>query len=66
MSSTIERARAYQLQGLTLRAVGLMQKLVEAEPTNDNLTFLADLYMQQGLFDDAAELYLLVVKAGLR
>ena len=66
MSSTFERARAYQLQGLTLRAVGLMQKLVETEPTDEHLTFLADLYMQQGLFDDAAALYLRVVKGGLR
>jgi len=65
VSSTIERARAYQLQKLTLRAVGLMQNLVETEPTNENLTLLADLYVEEGLFDDAAALYLQVVKAGI-
>jgi hypothetical protein len=43
-----------------------MMKLIETEPTPENLNLLADIYMQQGLFDDAAELYLRVVKAGLR
>ena len=43
-----------------------MMKLTETEPTTENLTLLADIYMQQGLFDDAAALYLRVVKAGLK
>jgi hypothetical protein len=66
VSSTIERARAYQAQGFTLRAVGLMQNLVEAEPSDDNLTFLADLYAEQGLFDDSAAIHLELLKAGLK
>lgn len=65
MRRTIERARAYQQQGLTLRAVGLMQNLIDAQPSDENLTFLAELYTQQGLFHDAAALYLRVVKAEL-
>ena len=65
MSSTIERARAYQAQGLTLRAVGLMTNLVEDSPTVENRTYLAELLAEQGLFDDAAALYLHVVEAGL-
>ncbi len=60
-----ELARYYLSQGKTVRAAGLMLKLVEAEPTPENLTLLADIYMEQGLFDDAKELYLRVVKAEL-
>jgi hypothetical protein len=61
-----ELARAFLGQGKTVRAAGLMLKLIETEPTPENLTLLADIYMQQGLFDDAAALYLRVVKAGLK
>jgi Tfp pilus assembly protein PilF len=61
-----ELARYYLSQGKTVRAAALMMKLIETEPTPENLELLAEIYMQQGLFDDAAELYLRVVKAGLR
>jgi len=61
-----ELAQAFLAQGKTVRAAALMIKLIETEPTTENLTLLADIYMQQGLFDDAAELYLRVVKAGLK
>jgi len=61
-----ELARYYLSQGQTVRAAALMIKLVETQPTPQNLELLAEIYMQQGLFDDAAELYLRVVKAGLR
>ena len=60
-----ELARYYLAQGKTVRAAALMIKLVETQPTPQNLELLAEIYMQQGLFDDAAELYLRVVKAGL-
>ncbi len=60
-----ELAQYYLSQGKTVRAAALMMKLTETEPTSENLTLLADIYMQQGLFDDAKELYLRVVKAGL-
>jgi len=63
--STIERARAYQAQGLTLRAVGLMTNLAEDSPTVENRTYLAELLAEEGLFDDSAALYLQVVKAGM-
>jgi hypothetical protein len=56
-------ARYYLAQGKTVRAAGLMLTLIETEPTPENLTLLADIYMQQGLFDDAKALYLRVVKA---
>jgi hypothetical protein len=35
-----------------------MLTVIETQPTPENLELLADIYMQQGLFDDAAELYL--------
>ncbi len=61
-----ERARYYLSQRQTVKAAGLMLRLIETEPTPENLELLADVYMQQGLFDDAKELYLRVVKAGLK
>ena len=60
-----ELARYYLSQGKTVRAAALMMKLIETEPAPENLELLADIYMQQGLFDDAAVLYLRVVKMGL-
>jgi Tfp pilus assembly protein PilF len=61
-----ELARYYLSQGKTVHAAGLMLRVVETEPTQENLTLLADIYMEQGLFDDAQALYLRVVKAGLK
>jgi len=60
-----ELAKAFLAQGKMVRAAALMMNLIKTEPTPENLELLADIYMQQGLFDDAAELYLRVVKAGL-
>ena len=60
-----EIAKAYLAQGKTVRAAALMMKLIKTEPTAKNLELLAEIYMRQGLFDDAKELYLRVVKAGL-
>lgn len=59
-------AKAFLAQGKTVRAAALMLNLIKTEPTPENLELLAEIYMQQGLFDDAAELYLRVVKAGLK
>ena len=61
-----ELARYYLAQGKTVRAAALMLMLIKTEPTPENLTLLADIYMRQGLFDDAAALYLRVVEAGLK
>ena len=60
-----ELAQTFLAQGKTVRAAALMMMLTETEPTSENLTLLADIYMQQGLFDDAAALYLRVVNMGL-
>ena len=61
-----ELAEAFLAQGKTVRAAGLMIKLIKSEPTPENLSLLGDIYMEQGLFVDAAALYLRVVKAGLK
>ena len=64
--STQELARYYLSQRKTVRAAALMLNLIKTEPTPENLEILADIYMEQGLFDDAKELYLRVVTAGLK
>jgi hypothetical protein len=64
--SAREKARSFLVQGKTVMAAGLMLKLIEREPTAENLQLLADIYMQQGLFDHAKALYLRVVKMGLK
>jgi len=61
-----ELAKAFLAQGKTVRAAALMLNLIKTEPTPENLELLADVYLAQGLFDDAKELYLRVLKAGLK
>ena len=60
-----ELAKAFLAQGKMVRAAALMLNLIKTEPTPENLSLLADIYMEQGLFDDAKALYLRVVKAEL-
>lgn len=60
-----ELAQAYLAQGSTVKAAATMLNLIKTEPTAENLALLADIYLEQGLFDDAKELYLRVVIAGL-
>jgi TolA-binding protein len=61
-----ELAEAFLAEGKTVRAAALMLNLIKTEPTPENLELLADVYLAQGLFDDAKELYLRVLKAGLK
>jgi TolA-binding protein len=61
-----EIAQAFLAQGKTVRAAALMLNLIKTEPTPENLELLAEIYAQQGLYEDAAVLYLRVVKAGLK
>ena len=44
-----------------MRAAAVYRKLVELDPSVENLNGLADVYMQQGLFEDAKSLYLKAV-----
>jgi Tfp pilus assembly protein PilF len=56
-----EQALAYLAQGSTVRAAVIMRKLVEVEPTKENLLLLAEIYMQQGLHEDAIALHMEVM-----
>jgi len=60
-----ELAEAFLAQGKTVYAAGVMLKLIETEPTPENLLLLADIYAKQGLFDQSAALHLRVLKAEL-
>jgi hypothetical protein len=66
LDSIRELAQAFLAQGKTVRAAALMLKLIKREPTPENLELLAEIYMRQGLHDDAAVLYLQVVKMRLK
>lgn len=57
-----EQAQIFFAQGQTCRAVAIYRNIVATEPTAENLSMLADLYMQQGLHEDAQALYLRVVQ----
>jgi TolA-binding protein len=61
-----EIAQAFLAQGKTVRAAALMLNLIKTEPTPENLELLAEIYAQQGLYEDAAVLYLRVVKMSLK
>jgi Tfp pilus assembly protein PilF len=60
--SVQELARYFLSEGKTVRAAGLMLGVIESEPTAENLSLLADIYVEQGLFNDAKELYLRAMK----
>ena len=64
--SDVEQAQVFFAQGQTCRAVAMYRKIIRTEPSAENLTMLAEIYMHQGLHDDAVELHLRVVKLGLR
>jgi tetratricopeptide (TPR) repeat protein len=64
--STAEQAQIFMAQGYTCRAVALYRKIIRTTPSAENLTMLAEIYMQQGLHEDAIELHLRVVKMGLK
>ena len=57
-----EQAKMYAEQGCLVRAVVMYRKLAETEPTVENLSMLAALYMEEGLHEDAQALYLRVVQ----
>jgi Flp pilus assembly protein TadD len=60
--SAEERAKSYAAQGCLVRAVVMYRKLAETEPTAENLSMLAALYMEEGLHEDAQALYLRAVR----
>ena len=60
--SAEERAKMYATQGCLVRAIVMYRKFAETEPTVENLSMLAALYMEEGLHEDAQALYLRVVQ----
>jgi hypothetical protein len=49
-----------------VKAAAVYMRLVEIDPSVENLNGLADVYMVQGLFEDAKQLYLKAVMLGIQ
>jgi Tfp pilus assembly protein PilF len=62
--SALEQAQVYLAQGSTCRAASICKRLVDENPSTENLLMLAEVYMQQGLHEDAIDLHLRAVKGG--
>jgi alkyl sulfatase BDS1-like metallo-beta-lactamase superfamily hydrolase len=60
--SAAEQAQIFFAQGQTCQAAAIYRNIVATEPTAENLSMLAALYMEQGLHEDAQALYLRVVQ----
>jgi len=63
--SAAEQGQVYLAQGSTCRAAAIYRKLVAETPSKENLLMLAEIYMQQGLHEDAIDLHLRAVKGTL-
>src|SRR5499427_9156737 len=60
-------ADQYALEGFTVKAIAIYKKLTKLSPGSfDNIIKLAELYSQQGLFDDARTQYMQVADHLLR
>ena len=57
---------AYAGQGFTVKAIAMYKKLTKLKPSVDGVLRLAELYTQQGLFNDARAQYLQVAEEFLR
>ena len=57
---------AYATQGFTVKAIAMYKKLTKLKPALDGVLRLAELYTQQGLFNDARAQYLQVAEEFLR
>ena len=57
---------AYAQQGFTVKAIAMYKKLSKLRPTLEGSLRLAELYTQQGLFNDARAQYLQVAEEFLR
>jgi len=56
--SAEDQAQMYHSQGCGLRAAAMLRKLIVTEPTVENLSILAALYMCQGLHEDGQAMYM--------
>ncbi|MGH9505139.1 MAG: tetratricopeptide repeat protein [Terriglobales bacterium] len=57
---------SYAAQGFTVKAIAMYKKLSKLKPTLESVLRLAELYTQQGLFNDARAQYLQVAEEFLR
>jgi tetratricopeptide (TPR) repeat protein len=57
---------AYATQGFTVKAIAMYKKITKLKPTLESVLKLAELYTQQGLFNDARAQYLQVAEEFLR
>src|SRR6202795_3949539 len=57
---------AYAAQGFTVKAIAMYKKLTKLKPSLEIVLRLAELYTQQGLFNDARAQYLQVAEEFLR
>src|SRR6516164_762382 len=57
---------AYAAQGFTVKAIAMYKKLTKIKTTLESVLRLAELYTQQGLFNDARAQYLQVAEEFLR
>ncbi len=57
---------AYAAQGFTVKAIAMYKKLSKLKPSVDTVLRLAELFTQQGLFNDARAQYLQVAEEFLR
>jgi tetratricopeptide (TPR) repeat protein len=57
---------AYASQGFTVKAIAMYKKLTKLKPGLESVLRLAELYTQQGLFNDARAQYLQVAEEFLR
>ncbi|HYL16981.1 MAG TPA: tetratricopeptide repeat protein [Terriglobales bacterium] len=57
---------AYAQQGFTVKAIAMYKKLTKLRSTLEGVLKLAELYTQQGLFNDARQQYLQVAEEFLR
>lgn len=57
---------AYATQGFTVKAIAMFKKLTKLKTSLDSVLRLAELYTQQGLFNDARAQYLQVAEEFLR
>ena len=61
--SPAQQAQMFMAHGQSCRAVAIYKNLIVTEPTVENMTILAELYMQQGLHEDAIDLHLKMANA---
>ena len=57
---------AYAAQGFTVKAIAMYKKISKLKPSLEGVLKLAELYTQQGLFNDARAQYLQVAEEFLK